>query len=321
MSDQLDRMSLLERTGQFELDVETLVRDHPPRFTNANKRLLIDAITAAMTGTLRVSQWRGSLPPTAEPMREPEVELIATHFDYPADAPGRIEWHVNFADAHLFGAYAGTLLAQDELQVLEHPVLGSLREALVAGGGIGGVSTRTRLLDGEPTPVLVRGVPRAIALDTSNGLYGNGFARADADRVRSAASYLDPPTISNILAMEAPPGGYGTYGIDTIADVLRTACIGFGACVEDSGSDVGVIHTGGWGTGAYGGNPVLMALLQLCAARLVGVERLVYHSLRGPAAFSQARDLLDGLPWHGSVDALIEAVRDLGFRWGLSDGT
>lgn len=32
-----------------------------------------------------------------------------------------MEWYVNFADRNLFGYYGGTLLAQDELQVLEHP--------------------------------------------------------------------------------------------------------------------------------------------------------------------------------------------------------
>jgi hypothetical protein len=61
-----------------------------------------------------------------------------------------------------------------------------------------------------------------------------------------------------------------------------------------------IIHTGNWGTGlrhspvplslslvnthslcragAYGGNKVLMALLQVLAARLAGVDKLVYHT-------------------------------------------
>lgn len=44
----------------------------------------------------------------------------------------RIKWfHVNFADAVLFGFYGGSLLAQDELQVLELPLLACVREHLV----------------------------------------------------------------------------------------------------------------------------------------------------------------------------------------------
>jgi hypothetical protein len=39
-------------------------------------------------------------------------------------------WHVNFADPQLFVAYGSQLLAQDELQAAEHPLLGSIREAL-----------------------------------------------------------------------------------------------------------------------------------------------------------------------------------------------
>lgn len=62
----------------------------------------------------------------------------------PADS-ARIEWHVNFADYNLFGYYGGNLFAQDEMQVqsrrhallshsmqvMEHPSLGSIREALL----------------------------------------------------------------------------------------------------------------------------------------------------------------------------------------------
>jgi hypothetical protein len=42
---------------------------------------------------------------------------------------------VNFADEHLFVAYASRLFAQDEIQVAEHPSLGHLKEKLVRKGG------------------------------------------------------------------------------------------------------------------------------------------------------------------------------------------
>ena len=56
------------------------------------------------------------------------------YFDYtPAlDRADAVEWHVNFADPHLFVAYGSRLFAQDEMQVAEHPALGSLKEALDA---------------------------------------------------------------------------------------------------------------------------------------------------------------------------------------------
>ncbi len=51
-------------------------------------------------------------------------------FSYHPSAPGQVEWYVNFADSRLFGFYEGHLFAQDEMQVMEHPCLGSIRDAL-----------------------------------------------------------------------------------------------------------------------------------------------------------------------------------------------
>jgi hypothetical protein len=42
-----------------------------------------------------------------------------------------MEWYLNFAHYNLFCAYGGSLFAQDEMQVAEHPPLCSLREALL----------------------------------------------------------------------------------------------------------------------------------------------------------------------------------------------
>ncbi len=88
----------------------------------------------------------------------------------------------------------------------------------------------------------------------------------------AATTFIDPPTFSNIVAMEAPPGGHGPYTRDEIEDILATAFIGFSACRLESGSVGAIVHTGNWGTGAYGGDRVLMALLQLIAARLAGLD-------------------------------------------------
>jgi hypothetical protein len=37
---------------------------------------------------------------------------------------------MNFADPYLFGYGEGSLLAQDELQIVEHPILASLARAI-----------------------------------------------------------------------------------------------------------------------------------------------------------------------------------------------
>jgi hypothetical protein len=176
--------------------------------------------------------------------------------------------------------------------------------------------------DGRPAPVLVRGAQRSMAIDTSRGIYGNAFARAPFEKVREATTYLDPPTTSNILAMVAPPGGRGPYARAEIEDILATACIGFSACRVASGATEAVVHTGNWGTGAFGGDRVLMALLQLLAARLAGLDRLVFHSSGGADHLHEAQTLLEVLPIADGtpIGNLIDAVHAHGFLWGISDG-
>ena len=54
-----------------------------------------------------------------------EIVVAGGYYEY--DGADGI-WHVNFADPQLFVAYGSGLLAQDELQAAEHPMLGSVRE-------------------------------------------------------------------------------------------------------------------------------------------------------------------------------------------------
>jgi len=103
---------------------------------------------------------------------------------------------------------------QDEMQVVEHPILGSLREAILSRG-----LAALTMEDGSPTPVLVVGAERRCRVKTDAnpdegrpyGLYGNQFGRADEETVRKATVPIEPPTVTNLIAMVAPSGGYGPY--------------------------------------------------------------------------------------------------------------
>ncbi|NJM46519.1 MAG: hypothetical protein HC860_10305 [Alkalinema sp. RU_4_3] len=272
-----------------------------------------------------------SLPETVTEY-QPELIVRSDYFGYePVEDQQRIEWYLNFAHSDLFCAYGGSLFAQDEMQVAEHPALASLREALLAQN----ISALT-VEAGNPTPILIRGVERrcAIATDPSSslgrpyGLYGNNFARAKADVIQQATQVINPPTMTNIIAIEAPVGGYGSYTLDEIRYVLTTAFTGFAAaCVESElaqPQSSTVIHTGFWGCGAYGGNRVLMVLLQLLAARLAGVTWLIFHTGAADAnqPLSEAQGILQRLL--GSVDRSLDdtlvAIQALDFQWGVGDG-
>jgi hypothetical protein len=135
-------------------------------------------------------------------------------------------------------------------------------------------------VSGHGTPCLVMGVERRIHLHTESdskagrprGLYGNNFQIASEGQVKSAVQRLDPPTISNILAMAAPGYGRGTYTRAQIVDIFTTAYTSFTATRLESkrAADVAagtptaaaaggesknaanvkvMVHTGNWGTG------------------------------------------------------------------------
>jgi hypothetical protein len=257
------------------------------------------------------------------------TERRADTYDYqPAlRAADAVEWHVNFSDPELFVAYGTRLLAQDEMQVAEHPVLGALREALAAQGH----STRTEE-GGCPTPVLVLGAERRCRIATNpdaalgrpKGLYGNAFACASEEAIRLATTAIVPPTHTNIIAIAAPPGGSGRYTARQINAILITAYTGFRAAVLQAGNSPVAVHTGFWGCGAFGGSRQLMAMLQVISAGMAGVGRLVFHAFdaAGGTTFDDAirrieRDLGDGsIP---SAD-LVTRIAALGCEWGVSDG-
>jgi hypothetical protein len=153
------------------------------------------------------------------------------------------------------------------------------------------------------------------------------FAGATPDAVRAATTGVYPPTISNIIAIAAPSGGYGPYRPEQIDLAISTAYSGFRAAVLESlraaGQSVLVaVHSGFWGCGAFGGNRVLMTLVQLLAADMAGVDRLVLHvgDPSGQTSVDRALDLAPGLADASSAAELIARIEALGLAWGVSDG-
>ena len=320
-------------------EAAALVRQHPPALRHPNKQALFAIACppgAVHSGRLEYSRW----PELPLPLRlrlDPALgrSLVVVRdgfYDYrPILDPGvGVEWHVNFADPNLFYAYGSALFAQDEIQVAEHPVLGSLREALVAEA-----RPTTTIANGRPTPVLVMGAQRRVRVKTARGaeaggpswLYGMAFARATADAVRGASTRIDPPTVSNIIAIVAPYGGRGRYQREEIGLAISTAYTGFRAAVLEPRRTTGpealvVIHSGFWGCGAFGGNRVMMTLVQLLAADMAGVARLMFHvgDPSGRTSVERALALAPGLATATSATDLIARAEALGLDWGVGDG-
>ena len=321
-------------------EAAALVRQHPAVLRNENKQLLYAIAcppATVHTGRLEYSRWPDI--PLPDPLAldagglDRQIVVRDGYYDYrPAlDSGVGVEWHVNFADPNLFYAYGSVFFAQDEIQVAEHPILGSLREALIAEG-----RPTTTMANGRPTPVLVMGAERRVRIRTITGvdgggpswLYGMTFARATADAVRGATTRIDPPTVSNILAMAAPYGGRGRYQREQIEHAITTAYSGFRAAILESrrtaGADpVVIIHSGFWGCGAFGGNRVMMTLVQFLAAEMAGVDRLVLHigGAAGRTSVDAALGLAADLATSASAAELITRIEALEMAWGVSNGT
>ncbi|MFN2169531.1 MAG: hypothetical protein ACK2U9_25135 [Anaerolineae bacterium] len=320
-----------------EFAAQAMVRTYPPRPHHRNKRIVYEMTCppeATHSGTLAFSRWRPTpLPETlVRDPGKPLFELREDFFTYDPPQDGWIDWHLNFAHNDLFSFYDGPLFAQDEMQVAEHPGLASLRHGLIASG-----VAPLAVENGLPTPALVMGVERRCSIATEpnaaegrpDGLYGNNFAAASAAAIRRATRLLEPPTRSNIIAMEAPAYGSGPYTREQIEFIWSTAYTGFAAAVQESrrmgGQEMQVaIHTGYWGCGAYGGNRVLMPLLQLIAAGCLDLDLLVFHAGPDSTGYREAKQLLATLlPADEAVMTaeLLARITQLGFRWGIGDGT
>src|SRR5450432_1466325 len=162
-----------------EYDPGALLAVHPPILRHPHKRMLFDLACppgAVHRGPITLTRWSAAALPARATLAPTEIAVVPGYYDYAGREDG--VWHVNFADPQLFVAYGSALLAQDELQCVEHPLLGSLREALIAE------DHPAMTVDDSPTPVLVAGVERRCTLATTpdasagrpDGLYGNRFA-------------------------------------------------------------------------------------------------------------------------------------------------
>ena len=323
---------------QAEFDTAHLMTEHPPVWHHSSKKLVFAIACPPGTlhgGRLRYSRWP-AFPLPARIAGPPALDFVLPRPDFYDYQPiGETEpcqeWHVNFADPRLFVAYSSSLLAQDEMQVAEHPALGALCEALQDR------ESRPRTMQGDaPTPILITGAERHCRIDTDPnpalgrplGLYGNRFARATDDVIRQAVTRIAPPPITHFIAISALPGGYGYYTAAQIRYTLIAAYTGFKAAVDHSANlstpSGSVIHSGFWGCGAFGGNRVLMTMIQMLAASAAGARRLVLHT--GDSAslrvIAEAHDHLQEIFFTPTISPseLVQHFVDRRYPWGESDG-
>jgi len=259
----------------------------------------------------------------------PTVQEIAGAFAYDASTETTKHWTANFADRNLFGFGFGGLLAQDELQILEHPALYHLKLLL-----------RQQRMDhlGNNEIALIEDVHRLGQLDTQSQLatggtlYGNNFAAATQDQIAAKLARLNPSHASNIYAMAAPriPANLHNqpYQKQHLEQLFYTSYTAFAAAKEKSGDARCVVHTGKWGCGAFGNQHKTVAIIQLAAAIRAGVDEVRYYTLGDHDVFVEAQEVVNDITnFHTdyTVDDFLTYLADnaatLDLRYGLGNGT
>lgn len=144
------------KLAEYTWEIHELARNYPPVWQHANKKTVAELAGDDMqtSGEITVSRWKvEDLPQTV--VNTTNVVPQEGFFTYPKEES--THWHMNFADTLLFGHGEGPLLAQDELQIVEHPILCSLGKAIQSGTHQVENLKRLTREHGESTPVLVSG--------------------------------------------------------------------------------------------------------------------------------------------------------------------
>jgi len=97
-----------------------LVSSFPITLRHPNKKLVYSIACppkAKHGGTLIFTRYR-DIPLPSKSNLASKVTTKKAFYDYKkmGETESTLEWHVNFADTHLFVAYQGPLFAQDEMQ-------------------------------------------------------------------------------------------------------------------------------------------------------------------------------------------------------------
>ena len=330
----------MEKTiDELSIDGESLFKEYPPIWHDDNKLIVFEIAKSSgypFNGKISYKRWpQFELPKRIIYDNKLKFSAHAEVFKYAEQKdPKIVDWHLNFADPDLFVAYGSELLAQDEIQVAEHPILGSVREMLISKN----CYAETLDDDGCPTPITITGAQRRCVINTQpnpkigcpDGIYGNAFESATEEQVRASTSTISPPTISNILAISAPYGGTGNYTKEDMLKVLITAYTGFSCARKESERLVPenpktIIHTGFWGCGAFGGNRELMTILQCFAADLAKVD-LVFWAVddSGVKVALESYDLhrasRDTRAINKFTQVFLNKLVARKYKWGESDG-
>ncbi|MCK9356355.1 MAG: hypothetical protein M0R22_04295 [Dehalococcoidia bacterium] len=174
-------------------------------------------------------------------------------------------------------------------------------------------------------PWLFVNLQRTLRIDTTrSGLDGPAFARATVGDVLGAVTFVDPPTLSNLVVTEtlyhASPG---TYDRATVTAEVENAFAGYAAvvCASRLLSRAAHVHAGLWHCTATHSSPDAVAEILLAAAWAAGVSAVTLHTYTDvqTAAAERARQLVETMGRccpSASLFDLIDAIAQREYAYG-----
>lgn len=316
--------------GNISVKIQDLLQNYPPHYYNQRKNNYYKKayyFHRKQNGIIKISRWTFNYK-RKSPLDLTKHPLVFRNqngfYTYEESTDTNKVWWVNFADENLFGYYGSDLFAQDEIQTLEHPLLGSVVEYLDINE-IPNLISKTEEKN-RVTPFFVENVPYWISVnvnpilssgETAN-IYGRNFSQEQEDIVNLGIKIIQKDIKNNIIAMAAPSCGKGEYTEDQLQKLMETVLVAFGGAVKITSKErfeKCIIHTGNWGCGAFGNNIELMYLSQLLAASFVGVDELVFHNANENILMDAEKKYLNL-----QTENLILFLKGQHYLWNQSDG-
>jgi hypothetical protein len=279
-----------------------------------------DAFLLELTNPDEFTAPSGELPPYfADEFRQNDSRRAAVADYYPFTyQPGATNFWVDFADLSLGGGVFGNGFLQEEHLCCEIPELANAAGLRFASGFTFLVTRKPQSSkpgEGFPFPLVLRNAWRTMNLPSGLDITQKGYP--DGEIIGWA---IKQPHQLNVLAMAAPK--LANHDLSTqkdktvVNDLVNTFVAAFTLARDAAEPRRALVNTGPIGAGNFNNNAYLVYVLQVLAARLVGVDIVLfmYDSPRKDKAEELLNDLEGLLPRTAvKVSDVLALVRTLLF--------
>ncbi len=290
------QLEYAELVGALTLPVKMLLDEYPPIFGDKRKRTFFEQEQASHksdSGKILLSRWcyKHSKTLALSSLKKSKLKIVIDedkHYRYTDKITNdRNVWWMNFTSFLLFGLYGSDLFSQDKVQVMEHPLMGSVTEFLDESDIFGMEPETSVETNIKPLPFLLENVPQWFDVNgyvnvngEKHSIYSENFCESPMELLNKAIVPTKNTERHNFIAAAAPCDGKGQYTEQELLYAVQVALCAFSSAKQMDalhGKKTTAIHTGNWGCGSFHNNYELIYVCQLLAAMISGVDEVIFH--------------------------------------------